>query len=328
MTTQSHVQNPLMDQFGRVHDYLRISLTDRCNFRCFYCMPEEDPGFMQHDQLMKPAEIEAIAREFVNLGVQKIRITGGEPLVRKEAHEIIKRLGQLPVELAITTNGALIHKYLETFKKSGLDNINVSLDTLRTDQFKAITKRDQGERVLNNIARFIQEGFHLKVNVVVNRHTNKQELLEFVEWTRNTAVHIRFIEFMPFKGNRWEWEQMVTYQEMLDMLGGYYPIERLQDKPNDTAKNYRVAGFEGTFAVISSVTEPFCDTCNRLRILADGQMRNCLFSDEQINLLRAYRESRELAPLIKENVKGKHWQQGGKNLSEETTHQTMVSIGG
>ncbi len=325
--SNSH-KKPLIDTFGRVHDYLRISLTDRCNFRCFYCMPEEDPGFMQHNQLMKPDEIEAIAQTFVEMGIKKIRITGGEPLVRKEAPEIIERLGQLPVELAITTNGALMHLYPETFKKAGLRAINVSLDTLRTEKFKAVTKRNQGQRVLKNIEQFIREGFHLKVNMVVNRSTNQQELLDFVEWTRNVPVHIRFIEFMPFQGNSWEWEQMVPYQEMLDMLETYYPIERLQDKPNDTSKNYRVEGFEGTFAVISSVTAPFCETCNRLRLLADGQLRNCLFSDEQVNLMEAYRQGQDIEPLILENVHHKYWQQGGKQLSQETTLQSMVSIGG
>lgn len=318
----------LFDQFDRHHNYLRVSLTDRCNFKCFYCMPEGTVNCMPRPQLMTPDEIHEIVKTFVSLGIQKIRITGGEPLVRNEAAMIIRKLGSLDAELAITTNGYLIDRYLTVFKESGLKNINISLDSLDSDRFKAITKRDVLQIIFDNIRLFSRHGFHLKINSVITRNVNDDELLDFVEWSRKMPVHIRFIEFMPFAGNNWDSNKMVSYSEILDRIKIRFPVQKLQDGPNETAKNYKVQDGLGTFAVISSVTQPFCDTCNRLRVMADGKMKNCLFANESTDLLTALREGKDITPLIRQCVKSKAFAQGGQELNQHQQNASMVKLGG
>src|SRR5688572_18911006 len=212
----------IKDGFGRVHDYLRISLTDACNFRCTYCMPDEEMQFKASSHLMQVDEIDAIAGMFVRMGVRKIRLTGGEPLVRKEAAEIIKRLSKYPVELTLTTNGYRAHEFITVFKDAGIRSVNVSLDTLQAEKFFAITRRAHFAQVWDNIQLLINEGFHVKVNVVMMRGMNETEIIDFVEWTKTQPVHIRFIEFMPFSGNHWDNEKVVSYQEILDTIAGEY----------------------------------------------------------------------------------------------------------
>ncbi|MBW8049143.1 MAG: GTP 3',8-cyclase MoaA [Cytophagales bacterium] len=300
----------LKDAFGRPHDYLRISLTDKCNFKCVYCMPENS-CFLPHDQLLTRDEILEIAKVFVELGIKKIRLTGGEPLVRKDAAHIIEQLGKLPVELAITTNGYLLDSYLNTFKKAGTKSVNVSLDTLNEDKFLTITKRDCFYKTLANIHLFINEGFHVKVNTVVIKGMNENEIVDFVKWTRNSNIHVRFIEFMPFNGNQWQRDKIVPFKEMLGRIKDIYTIEKLQDAPNSTSKSYRVKGFDGTFAVISSVTAPFCNDCNRIRLTADGKLKNCLFSNDEADLLQALRNGKDIKPIIIECIARKYKERGG-----------------
>mgnify|MGYP003462461311 FL=1 len=191
----------IKDSFGRVHDYLRISLTDACNFRCTYCMPDEEIQFKASAHLMQVDEIDAIAGMFVRMGVRKIRLTGGEPLVRKEAAEIIRVLSKYPVELTLTTNGYRAHEFIPVFKEAGIRSVNVSLDTLNPEKFFKITRRDHFRQVWDNIQLLVREGFHVKVNVVMMKGMNEEEIIDFVEWTKTQPVHIRFIEFMPFSGN-------------------------------------------------------------------------------------------------------------------------------
>ena len=198
----------LTDSFGRVHDYLRISLTDRCNLRCTYCMPSEDMQFALHSTLMTADEIYDIAKTFVNLGVKKIRLTGGEPLVRKDAHQIIELLSDLPVELTLTTNATQTHFFIDDFKKAGIKSVNVSLDTFDKEKFFTITRRNDFDTVWNNIHQLIANNFHIKLNVVAMEGVNDDELLDFVKFTKNHPVHVRFIEFMPFPGNDWKREKV------------------------------------------------------------------------------------------------------------------------
>jgi GTP 3',8-cyclase len=301
----------IKDTFGRKHDYLRISMTDKCNFRCFYCMPDEKINFYPNSKLMSADELLNIAKTFVSLGVKKIRLTGGEPLIRKDAKEIIARLSNLPVELAITSNGYLLDEYLELFQDVGLRSINISLDTLNADKFHEITKRNYLKKVLSNIKLFIDNGFHVKINMVALKGVNLHEIKDFVEWTRNEKVHVRFIEFMPFNGNSWDFSKIVSYKEILEIVKEDFDFNRIKDAKNDTAKNFRLKGGEGTFAVISSVTDSFCGTCNRIRLTADGKIKNCLFSNNEIDLLSAYRKEKDIEKLILNNIESKLKERGG-----------------
>lgn len=327
----------LIDSFHRVHDYLRISLTDNCNLRCSYCMPEEDYDFTPASRLMQVDEVMTIASAFVDAGVKKIRLTGGEPLVRKDAAEIIKKLSGLGVELTMTTNATRVHEFLDVMWDGGMRKINVSLDTLNRDTFLFLTKRDLFDRVRENIELLLQKGFAVKVNVVVMKGVNDGEILDFVRWSCMSKIDVRFIEFMPFDGNRWEQDKVVTWQQMLDVVRAEFgaDIEPLPRKPHETVKQYRVLGGQGTFAVISTLSAPFCGDCNRMRLTADGKMKNCLFSKGETDLLGALRQSQPLAPLIEASVKQKALALGGQfaadleNIDATTiVNRSMITIGG
>lgn len=325
------MQHQLIDNFGRKHDYLRISLTDACNLRCVYCMPNEKVLVTPNAKLMQVAEIEAIAKTFVELGIRKIRLTGGEPLLRKDARNIIERLSHLPVELSISTNAILVDQYIDTFKAAGIRSVNVSLDTLDANEFFNLTKRGDFDKITANIRLLLEQDFELKVNMVVMKGINESSVLDFIEWTRNTDLEVRFIEFMPFSGNDWNRETVFSYQDMLDLIAQKgYEYERLQDGPNDTTKHYRIPGFKGNFGFITTVTAPFCGTCNRLRLTADGKLKNCLFSTGEIDLLSVHRKGGDLIPLILENLSHKKQERGG--LFDDADHirqnRSMIQIGG
>lgn len=327
----------LTDRHSRTHRSLRISIVDKCDLRCTYCMPE-DQHFLRREELMTREEIATIARLFVErYGVNKIRLTGGEPLVRPDAVDIVRDMAVLPVKLGLTTNALSLHKHLDGLIDAGLKGINISLDTFDAERFKQIARRDGFDTVHANILLALQKGLRVKVNMVVMRGINDDELLRFVELTRERPVHVRFIEFMPFAGNHWGRERVYTYSEMLGHIGSVHSFVKLSDDPHSTAKAYRVPGWPGTFAVISTVTAPFCGSCDRLRITADGKMRNCLFSREETDLLSALRRGEDIVPLIEANVLAKHAMLGGlpqfkPEMQEEVLHdlseRPMVSIGG
>jgi GTP 3',8-cyclase len=325
----------IIDQFNRVHDYLRISLTDNCNFRCFYCMPEEEYEFTPASKLMQAHEIEAIAKTFVGMGVNKIRLTGGEPLVRKDAADIILALSKLPVTLTLTTNGTRLHDFIPVLKQAGISSLNVSLDTLQADKFQLITRRDQFKQVYDNIHLLIENDIRAKVNVVVMKDLNDHEINDFIAWTKHTPVHVRFIEFMPFQGNRWTSNKVLTWQQILHIAGAEYSFLPLKGELNDTAKKYLVPGHAGTFAVISTMSAPFCSTCNRMRLTADGKMKNCLFSQEETDLLTTLRNGGDIAPLIHQSIHAKKKELGGQlttdfeHLEASAIHnRSMITIGG
>lgn len=325
----------IQDTHGRTHTYLRISLTDNCNLRCFYCMPEEDYDFTPVSRLLQADEIESLAKTFVKLGVNKIRLTGGEPLVRKDAADIILRLSKLPVKLTITTNATRVHDFIDVFTKADLTSLNVSLDTLDKDRFIFMTRRDQFKRTIDNIHLLIDRGFHVKINMVVMKGLNDAELLHFVEWTKDSHIHVRFIEFMPFEGNRWTSNKVVTLQEMLDTIQTKYEIESLHNGFHDTDKKFRAVGHKGTFAVISTMSAPFCEGCNRIRLTADGKIKNCLFSTGETDLLTALRNGEDVEALIHQNIKAKAKALGGqfdgdmkKIHVEEIHNRSMITIGG
>src|ERR1035437_1558196 len=322
------IANTLTDTFGRTHDYLRISLTDHCDLRCTYGMPEGKNDFTTPSNLMTPDEIITIAKVFVSMGVKKIRLTGGEPLVRKEAREIIQKLSELDVSLTITTNATKVKEFITDFKAAGMHSINVSLDTFNKEKFLKITRRNDFDKVMQNIMLWVDADFHVKINAVVMNGINTDELCDFVEFTRQHPVHVRFIEFMPFAGNGWQRDKVFSYQQMIDVITNKFAIEQLVDEKNSTAKKYKVPGFAGTFAFINTVTLPFCGDCNRLRLTADGKMKNCLFSKDEMDLLTALRNGKDIQELILTSLKNKKAVTGGQDFSQPTQNRSMVAIGG
>ena len=326
----------IVDSFGRIHDYLRISLTERCNLRCFYCMPEDGIELRNKAEFMSAEELIKIADTFVKLGIKKIRLTGGEPLVKKNASLIIKELGKMPIELAITTNAIRIDSYINELKSANVKSINISLDTLKRDRFTKITRRDYFNKVMSNIDLLVENNFKVKINAVVIRGVNEDEIADFITLTLNKNINIRFIEFMPFDGNNWSWDKKVSFKEILDLAYktfGNNNVLKISDEKNDTTKNYKIANSLGSFGIISSVTNPFCDTCNRIRLTADGKIKNCLFSNSETDLLTALRNNEDIIPLVRQSILTKKQHHGGiesfKNYSnKEIKNRSMTTIGG
>lgn len=325
----------ITDSFNRVHDYLRISLTDNCNLRCFYCMPEEEYNFTPASRLMQADEILTIAKLFVREGVKKIRLTGGEPLIRKDAAQIIAALGKLPAELVITTNGTRIHQMLPVLKASSIRTFNISLDTLQPDKFTLVTRRNLFHQVRSNIELLLQHHFTVKINMVVMKGFNDDEINDFIAWTTHIPVQVRFIEFMPFSSNRWTSNKVFSLQEILNVISRQYHFLPVEGEKNDTAKSFMVPGHAGSFAVISTMTSPFCSTCNRMRLTADGKLKNCLFSNGETDLLTALRQGEDILPLIHASIQSKAKELGGQFSSTfemldaaSIQNRSMIAIGG
>jgi molybdenum cofactor biosynthesis protein A len=329
----STTSNILVDSMGRNHNYLRISLTEKCNLRCTYCMPEQGVPLTPSTQLMTADEIYQIAKIFVRHGVTKIRLTGGEPLVRKDFKEIVEKLATLDTSMALTTNAVLIDRFLPTLKAASIQKINVSLDTLRPERFQKITLKATFEAVQQNIDRLLQEGFELKLNVVLLKGVNDDEIIDFIKLTKSKPLSVRFIEFMPFDGNRWDRSRTVSLEEILACATEVFTtdeIHRLENVPN-----FSIRGYQGDFGVISTVTNPFCDSCNRLRLTANGRLRNCLFSEQESDLLTAYRNGQPIDPIIQKAVRLKFAVRAGLDTPqkfEDPAHhrknRSMITIGG
>jgi cyclic pyranopterin phosphate synthase len=249
-------------------------------------------------------------------------------LVRKDAAAIIKSLSVLPVELTLTTNGVLLDQYLETLLSAGVRSLNISLDTLDREKFAVLTRRDQFQQVWDNIHRCLEAGLHTKINVVLMRGVNDVEINDFVALTEHLPLHIRFIEFMPFVSNAWNEQKVVSYAEVLERVSSTYSLEKLHDNFNDTAKKYQIPGFKGTFAVISTVTDLFCAGCNRMRLTADGKMKNCLFSKTETDLLTPFRQQEDITPLIYQSVWDKRPTRGVFDDQVMLTDRSMILIGG
>lgn len=326
----------IVDKFGREHNYLRISLTERCNLRCFYCMPAEGVPLKEASKFMTPDEVVGIAKEFVRLGVTKIRLTGGEPLVKKDADQIIRELGKLPVKLSLTTNGILVDRFIDVFRKAGINSLNVSLDSLIQDRFNEISRRSYFTKIMENIDLLLREDFKVKINVVLIKGTNDGEIVDFVQWSVREKIAIQFIEFMPFDGNSWDDQKTISAQTILHRVSSHYGEEnliKLEDSANSTSRNYQVTGAKGTFGIISTVTNPFCDSCNRIRLTADGKIKNCLFSNDEADLLHDFRNGRDLEPTIRIAMMKKKKGLGGlSSLDNESVskheNRSMITIGG
>ena len=297
----------LTDTYNRQHDYLRISITERCNLRCLYCMPEEGVPLSPPDHLLTTPEIVYLSSLFVSQGVTKIRLTGGEPTVRRDIVHMMQQIGELRrdglKELCLTTNGISLHRKLDAMTEAGLTGVNLSLDTLDPFQFQIMTRRKGFDAVMKSIDRILEmnklgAGIKLKINCVVMRGMNEREILPFVELGREKNIEVRFIEYMPFDGNKWSQGKMMGYREMLAMIREKYPtLEKVIDHKNDTSKTFQVPGFAGRIGFITSMTHNFCGTCNRLRITSDGNLKVCLFGNSEVSLRDFLRRDNDGLPI-------------------------------
>jgi cyclic pyranopterin phosphate synthase len=304
------VTAPLTDSFGRVHRDLRISITDRCNFRCQYCMPEEGMAWLPRDELLTFEEIERVARVFVErFGFDSIRLTGGEPTVRAHLPVLVGKLAALGTDLAMTTNGATLGLIARHLADAGLRRLNVSLDSLRHDRFHELTRRDGLDRVLDGIDAAVEAGFDpVKVNVVLMRGINDDEVVDFAAFGRDRGVEVRFIEFMPLDADgAWSRDRVVPRDEIVAAIDAAYPLEPVR-RANEPAERYRFRDGRGAIGVIPSVTDAFCGTCDRVRLTAEGGLRSCLFALDEHDLravLRSGGSDDDLAQLITDAVAAK-----------------------
>ena len=277
---------PLVDSFGRVHRDLRISVTDRCNFRCTYCMPEEGMPWVPREEILSFEEIERLARLAVErFGVDSIRLTGGEPTVRAHLPVLVERLAALDVDLSMTTNGATLGSSAADLKAAGLQRVNVSLDSLQRDRFLELTRRDELAHVLEGIDAALDVGFDpVKINVVCMEGVNDDEIVDFAEFGRERGVEVRFIEFMPLDGGHtWERASVVPGERIVATIGEVFELRPIA-RDHEPAALWEYVDGQGRFGVIPSVTEPFCTTCDRVRLTAEGKLRACLFSMDETDL--------------------------------------------
>lgn len=325
----------LEDTYGRRHSYLRISLTEKCNLRCLYCMPENGVDLTPQEHLLTVDEITRLVRLFALCGVTKVRLTGGEPTIRRDLTDIVERVSGIQgiQDVGITSNGITLAKSLDELKHAGLSLINLSLDTLRAERFEHMTRRKGHARVLKAIDSALDLGYDpVKVNVVVMKGVNDDEIVDFVELTRHKNVNVRFIEYMPFDGNVWSTDKLVSYKEMRDEVEKHHAtLERCQDGYGEVAKNYRIPGFKGSVSFVTSMTSAFCSDCTRVRLMADGNLKVCLFGNNEVSLRDAIREGAtddELLAVISAAVNRKKAAHAGMNILYRMKNRPMVKIGG
>lgn len=299
-------------------------------------MPSEKMKFMPSKKLMTAEEIFTIAKAFTDLGVNKIRLTGGEPLVRLDFDDIIQKLSSLPASLHMTTNALLLDKHIDSLLSAGLKSLNISIDSLDEQQFFKMTKVDAGKKVKENIELALSRGIHVKLNTVLMRGFNDHEVVELVSLAKNNPLSIRFIEFMPFDGNEWEREKTIDHDEIIEIVSSHFGEQptALAAKANDTSKNYQLKGFIGDFGIIGTVTKPFCESCNRIRLTADGKLKNCLFSSTEPDVLTPLRNGEDIIQIIKNTIWSKAKSRGGMETNEvfsssaNHNNRSMITIGG
>lgn len=324
----------ITDKFGREIRYLRISITDRCNFRCRYCMPIHDFNFIPHPNILSYEEMMLAVEVFVELGVRKVRVTGGEPLVRRGVDVFLEKIGKLEgiEEVTITTNGSLLKRHADSIKAAGIRRINVSLDSLKGERYAAITGGFGMAQILEGIHYAKSIGLGVKTNTVAIKNFNHDEILDFCEFAKENDINVRFIEFMPV-GNFDEWKDTgtITGKEILEIIGTKYKYEEIQkDKLAGPAVNYRLSN-GAKIGIITPISNHFCADCDKLRITADGKLRPCLLSDAEIDLMPAIR-SGDREAVRKEIINGLHLKEKEHHLMSEHRDEgfkrTMSKIGG
>lgn len=328
----------LIDTFGRVHRDLRISVTDRCNFRCTYCMPEDGLEWLPRTEVLSFEEIERIASVMVqHLGIRSIRITGGEPTVRARIAALVAKLARLrgadgPVEVSMTTNGATLPALAADLRAAGLARVNISLDSLRRERFAELTRRDELHRTLAGIDAAIDAGFErVKVNVVVIRGVNSDEVLDFAEFGRRRGVTVRFIEFMPLDADAlWSDDAVVSQREIVEVISAVHPLAEVR-RGSDPAQSFEYLDGGGTVGVIPSVTQPFCGSCDRVRLTSEGGLRNCLFAQGEVDLraiLRGGGSDDDLVGAIRAEVAAKAAGHAIGQVAFIRPRKSMSQIGG
>ncbi|MCX2740955.1 GTP 3',8-cyclase MoaA [Pontibacter anaerobius] len=327
----------LVDRHGRKINYLRLAVTDRCNLRCFYCMPEEGLDWLSRSELMTYEEMLHISSVLLKMGIDKIRITGGEPFVRKDFMSFLARLSKLQglQQLALTTNGVLTAPFVPELKKIGLHSVNLSLDTLDQNRFFAITRRDELPNVLNTLEAVLQHGLEVKINAVVMEGKNTEDILPLVALTKDASVSVRFIEEMPFNGGAGHAANLSwDHWRILEVIKGKYPnIRKVADPPHSTSYNYQIPGHKGSVGIIAAYTRSFCGTCNRIRLTPQGELRTCLYGSSILNvkdLMRSGLPEQQLQEALAGAISQKEedgWA-AEKNSNLHTLHASMATIGG
>ncbi|MBB6330113.1 cyclic pyranopterin phosphate synthase [Chryseobacterium sediminis] len=327
----------LTDKFGRNINYLRLAIVDRCNLRCTYCMPENGLTWIKQKELMTDEEMLRICSIFTKMGVDKIRITGGEPFVRKNSIELIRKISQLDrlTDLSITTNGLLTEPYIPELKKLGIKSVNLSLDTLDKDRFFRITRRNSFDKVMKTLDSLLQHHIQVKINTVVMENENIEDIIPLVKLTKDLPVDVRFIEEMPFNGGDTDVSLKWNFSQIYNHIKEYFPeIQKVQDPKNSTATNYHIPGFVGNIGIIAAYTRSFCGDCNRIRITPSGILRTCLYEGTGVNLkdeIRMGKTDEELKSIIINSIQNKPkdgWEAQKLSLTASQIHQSMATIGG
>jgi GTP 3',8-cyclase len=325
---------PLVDGHGRRITDLRLSVTDRCNFRCQYCMPAEGLPWLERDAILHFEEIERLVAVLARMGIASVRLTGGEPLVRRDFPRLAAMLAPLVSDLSVTTNGYLLERDAAALVDAGINRFNVSVDSLQRDRFFAMTRRDALPQVLRGLEALARhpEVHPIKVNAVALRGFTEQEAVPFAEFARSTAFQVRFIEFMPLDADRnWSPDQVLTGDELRSIIDAVHPIEELPREPSSTARVFRFRDGQGEIGFINPVSEPFCSDCNRVRLTADGKLRTCLFSVNETDLrepLRAGASDDEIADRIRDAVWRKELKHRVGEKGFRQPPRTMSAIGG
>lgn len=326
----------LIDNHNRVINYLRLAVTDRCNLRCNYCMPSEGIDFAKREDLLTIDELKNVAKTMAAMGIDKIRITGGEPFVRKNLMDLLRYMAKIETlkDISVTTNATLIGPYIDELKELGIINVNVSMDAINRDTFERITRRDAYDTVHDNLIRLISEGFNVRINFIVLENQNIQDIIPMLELQKRYNISVRFLEEMPFNGGTKGFQRLKwNYKGILEYIKEHYPdVQKLADPPASTSLNYKIPGHAGSFGIIPSFSRTFCGSCNRLRITATGDVITCLYGKPKMNL-RAILRNPEIASDMEMAVReviGKRAKTGHDAQQEysKVFSNSMTSIGG
>jgi molybdenum cofactor biosynthesis protein A len=327
----------LFDNHGRPINYLRLAVTDRCNLRCFYCMPEEGIKYMPKKELLTFEEIERLVTMLAEMGITKIRLTGGEPFVRNDLMQLIRTIVEIDgiKDIHLTTNGILTAPHIPELKKLGIASVNLSMDTLDRERFKMITRRDEFGKTRETLQSLLDHGIAVKINTVVMEGKNIEDILSLVELTKDQDVSVRFIEEMPFNGEGSHYASLAwTYKKILAHIKQEFPtIQKMQDPENSTAYHYQVPGFKGTIGIIAAFSRTFCGTCNRIRVTAQGVLKTCLYDDGVLNikdLMRAGLTDQEIKGHLQNAFahRAKDGFEAEMKRKEHTVSESMSTIGG
>ncbi len=326
----------LIDNHGREINYMRLAVTDRCNLRCFYCMPESGIKYVNRKDLLTFEEMHRMTRVFSELGISKLRITGGEPFVRKGIMEFLTEIAKLPKleEINITTNGTVTQDLIHQLEDIGIKSVNLSLDSLDKKRFFEITRRDMFDDVMRSFDLLEQSKIKLKINMVVMEGRNIEDIYTMIDLTRDKNVSVRFIEEMPFNGT--EGQGNATFwpmKKILDHVGERYEFEKLPDPPSSTSKNYQIPGHKGNFGIIAAYTRTFCGSCNRIRITPQGSMRTCLYATSGVSFrdfMRSAVTDEEIGDFLKKAIsnRAKDGFEAEKRRSNNPVSESMATIGG